>query len=219
MSFTLSGLPAIPGRDSPLLRVAASASSWFLFALSFTLLFQVTFSVMALGGSCASGGPYEIAVECPDSVAIFAPLSIFGGLIAVAINAFFARGFGTPLTVWAWPILFCGLGGAFLFAFFGAGDPIGLILGVMFEVMGVLPLLIELRGNPQRVFLGQRTANGAQYFEGERARRTLLSPTTPNPEDAVSPTLGAWLAVIVITVGFVVLGYWVAGLWFASVAG
>ena len=218
MSYTISGLPTFPGSESALLRVGASAASWFLFALSFTLLFQVTFSVMALGGSCASGGPYEIAVECPDSVAIFAPLSIFGGLIAVGINAFFARGFGTPLTAWAWPILFCGLGSAFLVAFFGTGDPVGLILGVMFELMGILPLLLELRGNPQRVFLGQRAASGEQYFEGERARRTLLSPTTPNPGGALPPTAGGWLAVIVITVGFTALGYWVAGVWFASVA-
>ncbi|MBX3100476.1 MAG: hypothetical protein KF761_12970 [Salinibacterium sp.] len=219
MSFTISSLPAFPGRLSPLLRVLGSAASWFLFALSFTLLFHVTFSVMALGGSCASGGPYEIAVECPDSVAVFAPLSIFGGLIAVGINAFFARGFGTPLTTWAWPILFCGLGGAFLAAFFGTGDPVGLILGVMFELMGLIPLVIEFRGSPQRVFLGQRAATGDQYFEGDRARRTMLSPNSPNPEGALPPTLGGWLAVLVITIGFAVLGYWVAGVWFAAVAG
>ena len=43
------------------------------------------------------------------------PLSIFGGLAAVAIGVFFARGFGVPVVSWAWPILFVGLGGGFLF--------------------------------------------------------------------------------------------------------
>lgn len=211
--------PAVSWRDAAATRILGSAVSWFGFALSFTLLFQVSFSVMALGGSCASGGPYEIAVQCPDSVAAFAPGSIFMGLFAVAIAMFFARGFGTPLTTWAWPILFCGLGGMFLAAFFGAGEVVGLIIGLMFEVMGLVPLLLEFRGSPQRVFLGQRAANGAQFYEGERARRSLMSPRTPNPEGAVRPNAGHWLLALGISVVCSLLGYWVAGVWFAAVAG
>ncbi|MCU1409616.1 MAG: hypothetical protein JWR04_323 [Rhodoglobus sp.] len=213
-----SAIPALSWRDSAVLRVAGSAVSWFLFALAFTLLFQVSFSVMALGGSCASGGPYEIAVECPDAVAAFAPGSIFMGLAAVGIGMFFARGFGTPLTTWAWPILFCGLGGLFLAAFFAAGEVVGLIIGLMFEIMGLVPLILEFRGSPQRVFLGQRAANGAQFYEGERARRSLMSPRTPNPEGAVRPNAGHWLLALGITAVCSLLGYWVAGVWFASVA-
>jgi hypothetical protein len=213
MTSYSSAAPAFSWRDSALVRVGASAASWFLFALSFTLLFQVSFTVMALGGSCASGGPYEIAVECPEAVAAFAPLSIFLGLFAVGINAFFARGFGTPLTTWAWPILFCGLGAAFLYAFFASGDGVGLIIGVMFEVMGAVPLLLELRASPQRVLLGQRSANGTQFFEGDRARRSMLSPSAPIPAGA-----GHWLLALVVTAVFAFLGYWLGGLWFASVA-
>ena len=218
MTSYTSAAPAFSWRDSALVRVGASAASWFLFALSFTLLFQVSFTVMALGGSCASGGPYEIAVECPEGVAAFAPLSIFLGLFAVGINAFFARGFGTPLTTWAWPILFCGLGAAFLYAFFASGDAVGLIIGVMFEVMGAVPLLLELRASPQRVLLGQRSATGEQFFEGDRAQRSLLSPYTPNPEGAIRPGAGQWLLALVVTAVFAFLGYWLGGLWFAAVA-
>jgi len=210
--------PTVSWRDSALVRVGASAASWFLFALSFTLLFQVTFSVMALGGSCASGGPYDIAVQCPDAVAMFAPLSIFIGLFAVGIGGALARGFGTPLTTWAWPILFCGLGSAFLVVFFATGDPVGLIIGGMFEIMGAIPLILEIRASPQRVLLGQRSANGAQFFEGDRARRSMLSPTTPNPEGSVPATAANWLLALVITIAFAALGYWVAGTWFAAVA-
>ena len=194
------------------------AAGWFLFVLSFTLLFQVTFSVMALGGSCASGGPYEIAVECPDAVALFAPLSIFGGLIAVGLNAFLARGFATPLATWAWPILFCGLGGAFLAAFFGTGDIVGLILGLVFEIMGLVPLVLEIRASAQRVLLGQNALDGSQFYEGARARPSMTSRGAPNPEGAIRPTVGHWAAALLITLVFGLLGYWVAGVWFASVA-
>ena len=205
-------------RDSPLVRVAGSAIGWFVFVLSFTLLFQVSFSVMALGGSCASGGPYEIAVECPESVALFAPLSIFMGLAGVFIGIFLSQGFGTPLQTWAWPILFCGLGAAFLYAFFAAGDPVGLIIGIMFEIMGLVPLLIEFRGSWQRPFLGIRNVVGNRFYEGERARRSMLSPGTPNPEGSLPATAGDWLLVVVVTAVSAFLGYWVGGLWFASVA-
>ncbi len=197
-------------RDKPLVRVLGSAASWFLFALCFTLLTYSVFAVMLLGGSCASGGAYEIAVECPDSVVIFTPLSIFGGLAAVGIGIALAQGFGTPVTTWGWPILFCGLGALFLAAFFIAGDIVGLIIGVMFEVMGLIPLILELRGNPQRVFLGQTNAAGVQFLEGERARPTMMSRTQPNPEDAVAPTALNWLASLGITVLMSFAGYQLA---------
>ena len=217
--MTASAAPAaVNWRDSPLIRLIGAAGSWFLFSLSFSLLVNVSTVVMSIGGSCASGGPYEIAVECPDGVAAFAPLSIFGGLIAVGISLFLAQGFGTPLTTWGWPILFCGLGLVFLMAFFVAGDPIGLIIGVFFEVMGLAPLILELRGSPQRVFLGQRAVNGAQFYEGERARRSLMSMGQVNPEGAIKPTASHWGIALGITVVFAYLGYVVATGWFGSVA-
>lgn len=193
-----------------------AAASWFLFVLSFSLLFKVSTVVMSIGGSCASGGPYEIAVECPDGVAAFAPLSIFGGLLAVGISLFLAQGFALPLTTWGWPILFCGLGALFLAGFFFAGDITGLVIGILFEVMGFAPLILELRGSPQRVFLGTRAANGVQFYEGEKARRSLMSLGAPNPEGAIQPTAAHWLIALAIPIVFGFLGYYVAGLWFAN---
>jgi hypothetical protein len=194
--------------------VGGAALSWFMFSLNFTLLYLVTFVVMSLGGSCASGGPYEIAVQCPDNVALFAPLSIFGGLAAVGVSIALAQGFGTPLTTWAWPVLFVGLGSAFLLAFIFGHDLIGLIIGTMFVLMGLAPLVLELRGSPQRVFLGQFTAGGKQFFEGDRARRSLLSPTAVNPEAAVIPTLAHWALSLGITVVAAAAGYLTAVAWF-----
>lgn len=194
-------------RDNAIVRMAGSAASWFLFSLSFTLLFQVSLAVMTLGGSCASGGPYEIAVECPDNVAAFAPLSIFGGLIAVAIGALLSQGFGTPLTTWAWPVLFIGLGIAFLLPFIYGQDVTGLIIGVVFIIMGAVPLLLEIRGSVQRIFIGTRDAAGNRFYEGPRARRSLMTPGEPNPEGSVPPNFGNWALAIGITAVAIVLGY------------
>lgn len=204
-------------RDAPLVRVLGSALSWFLFTLSFTLLFQVSLAVMALGGSCASGGPYQIEVECPEGVVAFAPLSFFGGFLAVAVSIFLARGFGTPLLSLAWPILFVGLGGAFLMTFFLGQDLVGLIVGGLFVVMGLAPLVLELRASPQRVFIGQRAADGRQFYEGEKARRSLVSMQRPNPEGAIPATAGHWALALGVTIVFGVLGYLAGMAWFAAV--
>lgn len=179
-------------RDQPLTRIAGSALSWFVFVLSFTLLFQISLAVMVLGGYCASGGPYEIAVQCPENIWL-APVSIWAGLGSVALAVFGAQGFGTPLTTWAWPILFVGLGGAFLASFVLALDITGLIIGIMFVVMGLVPLVVELRASPQRVFLGQRNAGGSRFSESDRARPSLISLQATDPgENTVKPRTRDW---------------------------
>ena len=67
------------------------------------------------------------------------PLSIFGGLAAVALGVYFTRGFGVPLVSWAWPVLFVGLGAAFLISSAQPGGITFLIIGVLFVVMGAAP--------------------------------------------------------------------------------
>lgn len=178
---------------TPIARLLASAGSWFLFVLCFTLLFQAALVVIALGGSCASGGPYVIEVECPPNVALYAPLSIFGGFVAVGIS-FIAGGFGTPLGVWAWAILFVGLSVAF--AFGGSW----LIFG-MFVLMGAVPLVLELRADPARTFIGYRTVSGEALAFRDNTRRALMSYGAPR-EGEVAPNAGhALLGVAVPAVG------------------
>jgi hypothetical protein len=166
---------AMPRLSSPLWRYLGSAASWLLFTFCFTLLAAGASIVMGLGGFCASGGPYVIQTECPDVVAWSAPVSIFGGLIAVGIGVLLASGFGTPLVSWAWPILFIGLGLAFL----GSGIASGVdgivfdLLAVMFILMGGVPLVIELRADPQGFFLGSTNADGTAFVTRETGRRSL----------------------------------------------
>ncbi len=67
---------------SPLWRVLGSFISWFVFSLSFSLLYVGSATVMGLGGFCASGGPYVIdageahASSPTRTFAIGAPLRV-----------------------------------------------------------------------------------------------------------------------------------------------
>jgi len=165
----------MPRLTSPLWRYLGSAASWLLFTFCFTLLAVGASIVMGLGGFCASGGAYVIQTQCPDVVTWSAPVSIFGGLIAVGIGVLVARGFGTPLVSWAWPILFIGLG----LVFAGSGIVSGVdgivfdLLAVMFVLMGGVPLVIELRADPQGFFLGTTNADGTKFVTRDTGRRSL----------------------------------------------
>lgn len=207
--------------DAPIWRVIGSIVSWLLFSTSFTLLYLGSSVVMGLGGSCASGGPYEIAVPCPDSVALFVPLSIWTGIIAVALGIFLARGFGPPLISWAWPVLFIGLGVAFLIASAQPGGITFLFLGLMFVAMGAVPLVIEFRASPQRLFLGLTNVAGARFTEGDSARTGIAGAIRRSGDEgeSIAPTGGDWslsLGILAATVG---LGVYLATLLFRSTGG
>jgi hypothetical protein len=178
---------------SPLWSYLGSAASWLLFTFCFTLLVGGAITVMGLGGFCASGGAYVIQTQCPDVVTWSTPLSIFGGLIAVGIGVFAARGFGTPLVSWAWPILFIGLG----LAFAGAGIVSGLdgivfdLLAVMFILMGGVPLVLELRAGPQPFFLGSTNADGTRFISRDTGHRSLYSFAEASERNQPYPGLQA----------------------------
>ena len=218
--------------SNPLWRYLGSAASWLIFTFCFTLLAVGASIVMGLGGFCASGGPYVIQTQCPDIVAATTPASIFGGLIAVGIGAILAAGFGTPLISWAWPILFIGLG----FAFLGSGISAGVegivfdLLAAMFILMGGVPLVVELRADPQGFFLGTTNAEGTPFITRETGRRSLYSfaragsrnqpypglqaadadATTESSATPIAPTPRDWLLSLGILIVFGGLGVYFA---------
>jgi hypothetical protein len=205
--------PFWPWRRTPVVRVLGSFASWFLFAFCFSLLYLSSVTVTALGGYCASGGPYVIEVECPDNVVAFTPISIFGGMLAVVIAIVFAQGFGTPLIVWAWPILFVGLAWAFLLSFINYGDITGIVIGVMFVIMGLVPLALALRTGWRSTLIGTVNLRG-EAFDRRRERTGMWLPSTQTGED-VTATASDWLAAFVVTVLGAGLGYYAAQLlWF-----
>jgi hypothetical protein len=207
--------------DGPFWRVLGSFASWFLFALCFTLLYLGGSTVMGLGGYCAKGSPYQVEVECPDAVAIFVPLSIFGGLAAVAIGIFLARGFGTPLLSWAWPILFLGFGLAFLLA---STIPEGisfLICGVLFVAMGAVPLYLEVRASIRALFLGSTNAADAPFVAPESPRYApfRVARQRDDEREAVEPAAGDWALSLGILVAALGLGLYAAMLLWRAAGG
>lgn len=99
-------------------------------------------SVMGVGGSCASGGPYEIATPCPDGswlIAIAIPMMI----ITAMVGSGFAATMSAPnLLLPMWFLLFASLGWNFLeFGIFRGGTEVGwIVCGVLFMAMA-LPVL------------------------------------------------------------------------------
>jgi len=118
-------------------------------AAALTWLFLGMRAVMQVGGSCGSGGPYEIATPCPQGVPLVMVGGIFGGLICLAVYAFKGLPFGPRLTLLAWPALFLSLGWNFFE--FGLKTPglsySWLFCGVLFAVMGGVPLPFFLRAS------------------------------------------------------------------------
>ena len=155
---------------------------------SITVVFLGMRSVLDVGGQCASGGPYVIATPCPDGTWLL-PLAIFAGLgftfLAIATGTTIG-GIYSSLPGLAWVGLFCSLGFNFLQwgiappadpSAEGSGGPLWvfLALGLMFEVMGLVPLGAAL--------LGLRSGRGSAGRAG------------PPDEPGVGLDPGLWSAV------------------------
>jgi hypothetical protein len=196
--------------------------SWFGFTFCFTLLYLSSAVVMGLGGYCASGGPYVIETECPDAVVATTPLSIFGGLAAVALGVFFTRGFGTPLVSWAWPVLFVGLGAAFLIASAQPGGITFLVIGVLFVAMGLVPLVIEIRASVRNLLLGTHNVAGVKFESNGNGRRSLMqfgNWQKSESDEAAVPTVGDWTLALGITIVAIGLGIYLADQLFRALGG
>jgi hypothetical protein len=194
--------------DAPLWRIVGSGASWLIFTFSFAAFVEGMFAVLGVGGTCADGGPYVIAVHCPENSNLFTLIGVYGGLAAVAIALILAREFGTRLIALAWPALFGTLGVVFCLG----GGPF-IVIGAFFLIMAAVPLAIELRGSVQRVFLGPRNALGQRFTEESWARTTMQFKGEINGSDAVAPTATDWalslgLAVIPAALGVVAAVSW-----------
>jgi hypothetical protein len=145
-------------------------------------------AVLGVGGFCAEGGPYVIETHCPPGVAVtmtlaFPGLFLFGGLMAWK-GAALGAGYAAAVLL-AWPALFISLGWNFLeFGFFPPGGQGGVALGwiipgVLFELMGILPLWAAL---PAR---GRRGGSDA----GRRRAASMLETRARRKPDAGDPNL------------------------------
>lgn len=157
-------------------------------AFTLTILWLSMRAVMGIGGSCATGGPYVPAVQCPDAVVALTPLSIFGLFIFGGLAAWGGISLGGPwlgLISLGWPALFLSLGWNFLD--FGLHPPGGdgeivwswLFCAVIFGLMGGIPLVVGLRG-------AQLASSGHRSYAGGRVliRPNWLSSQSAPPLDA-----------------------------------
>lgn len=114
-------------------------------AASMTGLFLSMRMVMDVGGFCAEGGPFEIAVHCPDGVIALLFGSVFAGVAAGLVYGGHVLRHRIPnVLALLWPALFISLGWNFLEMGFNVPEHLGggvswgwLICGVVFMAMGV----------------------------------------------------------------------------------
>ena len=179
------------------------------FVFCMTLLYHAMRGVMDLGGFVASGGPYHIAHQAPGWVWVF-PVSILAGIIFLFFYSLFAKKIGgLKLTVFAWPALFCSLGYNFLAYTFipaekGGGIAWGwLICGVLFELMGGIPLIIILKETAR--YIGQRDIRREIRNKSAQKRKYL----NERPQNYLPAGLVSFL-VFIINLGGIAAGVYLA---------
>jgi hypothetical protein len=167
--------------------VIRTALGMGLFAFCWVAIAYGIFQLLQVG-TCASGGPYVSARECPDGIERLL-FSLMGGIVGLFLAAFIYAGRGAPpgsdrkpengaLVVWFWTGLFWSLAvGSFLGVWGPEANPGpggktgGLIVGFMGLVMGAGGFLAlglgRGRRDPQKVRpVVARVANTATRFSG-----------------------------------------------------
>lgn len=128
-------------------RVSVLFASVLVMATALTWVFLSMRAVMDIGGSCASGGPYEIATPCPDNVAVLMTIGIPLMLVCAFAGTFVGVGLGAPdLLIPMWWLLFGSLGWNFLEYGLFSGDVVWgwVVCGVLFEAMALPALWFQL---------------------------------------------------------------------------
>lgn len=174
-------------------------------AAGLTLLFFGMRAVMDVGGSCATGGPYVPAVECPSGVAEVTLLGFFGGGLATVVTGWYGATIGGIYSVVAflgWPALFLSLGWNFLE--YGL-DPPGeggwewgwLICAVVFIAMGGLPLAAGIAWRDdvrEGIVAAQLETSGRPRVRRIAPVRTgAFYPDDVNPEELLRESAGPGL--------------------------
>ena len=199
-------------------RVPGAFLAWLLFAASFTYLLLASGALGSMGGFCASGGPYEISVECTNAIMLM-PLTFLGIFLAAAIAFVFQGGFAAPLLVWGWPILFVGLGAQFFWQIQYGAVFVGILCGTLFVVMGIAPLIFEFRAGPRRIILGRSNVNDVRFTDREGAPRTFYAFGRVDPGTTTTPTAADWALSLGVTAASIALGVWLGMLAFGAAAG
>lgn len=150
-------------------------------------LYESMRAVMAIGGSCASGGPYVIATPCPHGTAFTTLGAIFGGLAMTAVYTVFGLRQGPRVTLLVWSALFGSLGWNFLDFGWHATDSSDrtgwLVCAAVFALMGLAPFgALAFAGTARDMFWN----DGDGPPVGLRSKRPSRV-STPRPVDDEPP--------------------------------
>jgi hypothetical protein len=149
-------------------------------------------AVMDVGGSCAEGGPYEIATPCPNGAVLLSvaiPVMILSAMLGSGM-ALLVRAPNLLLPMWA--ALFGSLGWNFLEYGFTTDDGLvwgWIVCGVVFELMA-LPAVGMIVAGSQLAGLVPR------------------APVDAVPDTGRSSPLTWWLGYLALAVAGVLLGAW-----------
>lgn len=135
--------------------------SWLLLGAGITLMIAGSWRMRGVGGMCAGGGPYDIAVACPGRAVALVAGGMGAVAVAVLIGIFAGRGFGPPVHGWFWSLLFGAQGIVFLAASTADGRMSWgwLVCGVVFVLVALPPAWLVPIGWPRSVF-GRRRLDG-----------------------------------------------------------
>jgi len=174
--------------------LAVLLSCVLVLALALTWAYLAMRAVMDVGGTCAEGGPYEIAHPCPDGawmISVAIPVLI----VTAMLGSYVAFRLSAPgLLVPMWTVLFGTLGWNFLEYGFGDDGPVWgwVVCGVMFELMALPGLVLIVAGSRLSVV----------------RRLTTDRPTPPGPGQ-----LPWWVAYVVLGLAGAALGWWTFDAW------
>lgn len=154
------------GRNDTISKIIRSFTGLLTLSLSLSILFLGMRAVMQVGGFCAEGGPYEIAVPCPEGIALLMPLSIFGLFLGGGLYFTAILKNGPKWGLLSWSALFISLGWNFLeLAIY---PPIGeelvigwLICGILFVIMGGGPILLVNKDKALEILFGYKKSDSS----------------------------------------------------------
>lgn len=173
-----------------MIRAAIAAATWFVAALALTALLRGVVQVGAVGGYCASGGPFVPAVECPDGAPARILLGGFGIAAAIIANLALAKGVGPDLMAVGLPTVFGALAAVFLLGAFAPIRVDVLLPGLAFVAIAVGALVLARGNGVLRALVGSRLPDGrAPDLRG----RPLYQRNLPAATEVVTLTPGAAL--------------------------
>lgn len=144
-------------------------------------------AVMDVGGTCAEGGPYEIAQPCPGgawllslAIPVLVATAMLGSYVAYRLSA-------PGLLVPMWAVLFGALGWNFLEYGFGDDGPVWgwVVCGVVFELMALPAVVVIVAGD-----------------------RLVRIPRLPGQAETTAGHAAWYAAYVVLGVAGVAVGWW-----------